>query len=355
MSLFSRYAREKFVYTSPKQDSRRFIEDINRYSAEFGADCVLPTSEAGILACSSHRKDLSCFPIVPREYDIEMTFRKANTLKLAEALGVPVPQTVHIASGTSPAIEFLSLKFPIVIKSDSSQVIRSSRTSTSRGTAYVYDQNGLEEECSARLRSGESVLLQEFIDGYGVGISGLFRDGQPVALIGHRRLRESTPTGGPSALAESIEVTPELHRLTTSLFRAIGFTGPAMAEFRIDRHTGRPYLMEINGRLWGTVMLAPAAGLDLPYLLWKMLHGSPIGPEETRFQAGVKGRYLIGDTKCLMLALKGRTENWPGAFPTRYGALKAYFSSFFDRHTTELILTQDDPMPFFARFLQHVG
>src|SRR5262247_3023019 len=58
LSLFSRYARETFIYTSPKRDCAKFIEDVNRYSQQFEADCVLPTSEAAIMACGQSRADL---------------------------------------------------------------------------------------------------------------------------------------------------------------------------------------------------------------------------------------------------------------------------------------------------------
>src|SRR4029077_12714552 len=58
MSLFSRYAREKFVYRSPKEDLSQFIRDVNHYSREFAANGVFPTSEAAIRACSQYRNQL---------------------------------------------------------------------------------------------------------------------------------------------------------------------------------------------------------------------------------------------------------------------------------------------------------
>src|SRR5215813_1806959 len=55
MSLFSRYCNEKFVYTSPKVDVGRFVQDVNHHCRQFNADAIFPTSEAGIMACSTHR------------------------------------------------------------------------------------------------------------------------------------------------------------------------------------------------------------------------------------------------------------------------------------------------------------
>jgi predicted ATP-grasp superfamily ATP-dependent carboligase len=304
------------------------------------------------MACSQYRKDLACVPLIPLEREIETTFSKAKTLALAESFGIAVPKTVHITGKSKQAIDALDLRLPVAIKSESSEVLLSGRAETSGKTAYAVTKAEVVKECQSRLAKGQSVLLQEFIDGYGVGISGLFAEGRPVALVAHRRIRESNPLGGPSALAETIEIEPRLLEATKSLFKALSFSGPAMTEFKIDRRTGQPYLMEINGRFWGTVLLAPAAGLDLPYLYWKMLNGMEIRPEDTRYQVGIKGRYLVGDTKCLMLCLKGKPKYWPGEFPRRWSAVKSYMQSFFDMHTKELLFAQGDRKPFFARLIQ---
>jgi predicted ATP-grasp superfamily ATP-dependent carboligase len=244
------------------------------------------------------------------------------------------------------------MSFPIVIKSESSEMMHSTRTATSRKTSYVFNSADLEMECRSRLAKGQTILLQQFIDGYGVGISGLFSKGQPVALIGHKRIRESDPLGGPSALAETMEIEPHLREMSVALLSAMSFTGPAMVEYKVDRRSGRPYLMEVNGRFWGSVLLAPAAGLDLPYLYWKMLNGMEITTEEKQFDAGIRGRYLVGDTKHLLHCLKGKPKNWTGEFESRRSAVKSYAGSFFDRKTKDLLLTRDDPMPFLARLIQ---
>jgi predicted ATP-grasp superfamily ATP-dependent carboligase len=352
MSLFSRYSTETFVYTSPKRDISKFIQGVNRFSRQFRADSVFPTSEAAIMACARHQGDLVCRPIIPGERQIETAFSKANTLRLGASLGIAVPRTICVSEADASSLDKLEMGFPVVVKSSSSEVFLSERIGTSAKTVYAFNQAELQRECRKRLARGEVPLLQEYIDGYGVGVSGLFDDGRPVAVIGHRRIRESNPLGGPSALAESIEIDPQLLEVTTTLFKKLQLSGPAMAEYKVDHRSGRPYLMEINGRFWGTILLAPAAGLDLPYLYWKMLNGMDISREETGYRTGVKGRYLVGDTKCLLLCLKGKPRNWPGRFAGRMVALRSYMRSFSDQQTTDLILTRDDPKPFFARLVQ---
>jgi predicted ATP-grasp superfamily ATP-dependent carboligase len=353
LSLFSRYARETFVYTSPKRDRAKFIEDVNRYSRQFDTDCVLPTSEAAIMACGQGRADLRCVPLIPSQHEIDTVFSKAEMLQAAQAVGIAVPQTVHITPQTAEILARIDpTRFPVVIKSESSELLLPARAATSAKTAYAFSRDDVVRECRARLDDGQGVLVQDFIDGYGLGISGLFDRGRAVALLGHRRVRESNPMGGPSAVAETIEMDPALLTASMALMRRIGFSGPAMVEFKMDRRTGRPYFMEINGRFWGSVLLGPLAGLDLPYLYWKMVNGIEVGADETRYRVGVRGRYLVGDTKCLLLCLKGKPKQWPGDFPPRRAALASYLHSFIDRHTHDLLLTRDDPAPFMARLIQ---
>src|ERR1700683_2317806 len=91
MSLMSPFAKEPFVYTSQKTDARKFIEDVNRYCRELRADCIFPTSEAGIMACSEHRKELVCDPIIPSEREIETIFSKDKTLAMTHTMGITAP------------------------------------------------------------------------------------------------------------------------------------------------------------------------------------------------------------------------------------------------------------------------
>jgi predicted ATP-grasp superfamily ATP-dependent carboligase len=352
MSLFSRYTKQKCVYTSPKRDLSKFIAEVNAHCLHFDVDHIFPTSEAAIMACSDRESELVATPIIPRRGEIETAFSKIKTLRIAQSLGIPVPKTLYLTGADTRALDRTTLKFPVVVKSESSETMRSGRAASSGKTFYAAGQAELEQECQSRLAMGQSVLLQEFIDGYGVGVSGLFSEGRPVALLGHRRIRESNPMGGPSALAETIAIEPKWLQRTTALLDRIGFTGPAMVEYKVDRQTGEAYLMEINGRFWGSVLLASAAGLDLPYLYWKMLNGLEIREEEKQYKIGIRGRSLVGDTKCLMVCLKGEPKNWPGEMASRGAALKAYFASFFDAQTRELILTSDDPLPFLGRLIQ---
>ena len=96
MSLFSRYCREYFIYTSPRQSIRKFIKDINYNIRKHDVHFLLPTSEATILACNSMKNEIKSELLIPTSNEIEVMFHKFNTLKLAELLKVKIPQTFLI-------------------------------------------------------------------------------------------------------------------------------------------------------------------------------------------------------------------------------------------------------------------
>jgi predicted ATP-grasp superfamily ATP-dependent carboligase len=352
MSLYSRYCSEKFVYTSPYVSIPRFLEDVNANAKRFDATMVFPTSEAAIMACGMARDHLAPELLGPSTEQIELLFDKSKTLLLAQSAGVATPRSQTVTRETMASLSENDVELPAVIKPGRSESIIEDRVVRGGGTDYAYSREELIEKADKMLARTPEVLVQEFIDGYGVGISGIFRNGDPVALFGHRRIRESNPLGGPSAVAVSMSVTDPLYHSTTEIIASTGYTGAAMVEYKIDRESRTPYFMEVNGRLWGSIHLALAAGLDLPYILWHIASDGT-APTESDYVEGVVARNLFGDTKHLVKALKGRPKQWPGPYPSRWRATRDYISLSFSR-PRGLLYTTDDPKPAFARVLQEV-
>ena len=181
-----------------------------------------------------------------------------------------------------------------------------------------------------------------------VGISGIFKNGLPVALFAHKRIRQTRPIGGPSALAESIALNDDLKNQALSMLKALEWSGPAMVEFKINEK-GEIYLLEINGRFWGSLYLPILAGIDIPFLYFKAANNIPIESQETSYQIGLKGRYFWGDLLNIFLRLKGIPEWWPDSYPSKTMAVKDFFSSFFDKKLVYLDLQWNDIKPFLIR------
>ena len=112
----------------------------------------------------------------------------------------------------------------------------------------------------------------------------------------HRRLVEHDVTRGAELAhatpgAESVD-EPALRASGLALLRALEWDGVAMVEFRRSDRDGRFYLMEINPRFPGSLDLAIASGVDLPWLYMQMAIGRPVeGPASYRL--GLRYHWLV--------------------------------------------------------------
>ena len=84
-----------------------------------------------------------------------------------------------------------------------------------------------------------------------------------------------------------------------ALLEALHWRGAATVEFTRDARDGKPRLMQINGRLWNSLPLAVASGIDFPFLLYTLaLQGTC--PEQFDYRVGVRGRSLAPDAQRLL-------------------------------------------------------
>jgi len=60
-----------------------------------------------------------------------------------------------------------------------------------------------------------------------------------------------------------------------ALLDYVGWHGVAMVEFNVSSR-GIPYLIELNGRFWGSLRLAIDAGVDFPWLLYQLTIGKDL-------------------------------------------------------------------------------
>ena len=190
---------------------------------------------------------------------------------------MPTPRTA-LARSVDDALGAASeLGWPVVVKPVASRVYRDGAVEAFE-VAYADGPQQLVEQIG-RLAGRTPVLLQEYLPGEGVGVELLADQGRPLAAFQHRRLHEVPITGGASALREGVELDEVLHGHAVRLLEALRWTGLAMVEFRVG--PDGPALMEINGRVWGSLPLAVRSGVDFPIRLAELHLGRRLhrGPE----------------------------------------------------------------------------
>jgi protein-tyrosine-phosphatase/predicted ATP-grasp superfamily ATP-dependent carboligase len=262
-----------------------------RFALAERASWVVPTSDSSLqIVCAAYDELTTiCAVGSPPPRIVQRILDKAVTLATAAGCGVPVPASVAIESARDLDAALEQLRFPIVAKPGD----KSRRTSHQFKTRTFTSAAELRAIFGAEPRFGEGLLFQTYHRGQGVGIEVLVSKGELLASFQHRRLSETPPSGGVAVVAVAEPVDPVLLDHSLRLLRALEWEGVAMVEFRHDRATGESALMEVNGRFWGSLPLAVAAGVDFPLYAWQLSQGVvPIPPSSYRY--GLRVRWSAG-------------------------------------------------------------
>lgn len=308
----SRYCARPVQYPDPATDPAAFVDALIALVREHAIDAIVPVADVATMVIAEHRHILEpiCRLPIGDTLSVRRAADKADIVRTAQRLGVPVPQTVFLESRHGLQDCLPQLSFPVVVKAKSSRL----RTATgwiSSGVRYAKNADELARDVAGRHDAEFPLLLQERIDGPGMGIFLCYDRGAPVAVFSHKRLREKPPSGGVSVLSESVDVPPVARQYSEALLRELNWQGVAMVEFKVDARDGTPRLMEINGRFWGSLQLAIDAGVDFPVILLRSLEGAEPRPSPV-YRTGVKSRWLLGDLDSLMSQVFGGARTrWP--------------------------------------------
>jgi predicted ATP-grasp superfamily ATP-dependent carboligase len=264
---------------------------------------MFPMTDATTELVLKHRRDFPGTEIpFPGLSAYEAVTDKSRLFKTARNAGVPVPRTLYFDNADSVDWVNNEMDFPAVIKPFRSRIFKNGGIEiTSVKYARSREELGRTIEKYSWLRN-HPFMLQQYIEGHGQGVFILCDRGKLIAGFAHKRLREKPPSGGVSVLSKSVEVQQPMLDMAMKLLAPLQWHGVAMVEFKVSAD-GTPYLMEINGRFWGSLQLAIDAGVDFPFLLYRIACGQDVEPQ-TGFRTGRLCRWLLGDLDHLYLKLK---------------------------------------------------
>jgi len=317
VGFHSRHVRERFIYPSPTRAPGAFVEAVLDGIARWSVDLVIPVTDAAMLPLSAERERIpgSCRVAMPDREPLRLAADKDRTLAIAADLGIPVPRSQLMDSAEAARQAAAALGLPLVLKPISSRTYRDRRPVEAFEVSYASRAEDVLDRWHG-LQGRVGILAQEYCAGEGHGVGLLMHEGRPLAAFQHRRIHEVPLTGGPSSLRESVKLDPVLYDYSVRLLAALRWTGLAMVEFKVGREG--PKLMEINGRVWGSLPLAVMSGVDFPRLLGELyLQGPPapgVEPQLT-YRTGVRARNLGLDLVWIASALGGRGGRRPFPVP----------------------------------------
>jgi D-aspartate ligase len=175
------------------------------------------------------------------------------------------------------------------------------------------------------------LMIQELIPGDGTAqqsYAALCRDGEVLASLTACRTRQfPMDFGRASTFVETID-DPYVERDARRLLSAIRFTGLVEVEFKAG------LLLDVNPRPWGWQSLGGRAGVDFPYLLWRMASGATV--PSARAVTGV--RWVRMTTDVMAVASEVRAGRM---------SARSYLRSL--RRPLEFaVFARDDPLPAFV-------
>jgi protein-tyrosine-phosphatase/predicted ATP-grasp superfamily ATP-dependent carboligase len=343
----SRYIRKAHLLPSWKHPVVIWKPSLQRLLVAEKFDLVLPCIDPIIMALHQHRNEFEQHGRIYLLSDtaFEVTFDKFKTADLARSLEIPVAHEVIVRSATEIDRIRAQFELPVVLKPKASfgqgdverQMVRK---------AYCWEamERHVEEMCSRG-----PVSVQENFIGRGVGVELLMNNGEMLMAFQHVRLHEPMHGGG-SSYRMSVPLNPDLVNAAVRILGHLHYTGVAMVEFKMNPETGRWLLIEINGRFWGSLPLAVAAGADFPLALAQLLvEGKTCFPRE--FRTGICCRNFRADLGWQRANLHAdRTDPTLASLPLSQVLWETVRNVVLLRERSDTF-TWDDPMPGFAEIV----
>jgi len=331
--FFSKYCKHKVVYPSPKKNKEEFVNYLIKILQKNNYDALFPVADACLEPIINNEEEISKYTRIalpPRKIFMK-AYDKQITLKIATENNIPHPKTYFVNDLDELYNIENKLEYPAVIKPR----ISSGR----RGIEICNSFDELITNYKKIHSEYGKLLIQELIP-YGgeFGVYILFNyNSEPRAITVQRRLRSYPVSGGPSTLRETFknEISEKSVETAFKLLKAMKWVGVAMVEFRIDARDGTPKLMEVNPRFWGSLQLSILAGVDFPYLLYKMIIDGDVEPV-LDYKEGVRCRWLLPGDILWFLSAPNKLKN---------------FKEFLKFNTPDDILSWEDPGPTFGFML----
>jgi predicted ATP-grasp superfamily ATP-dependent carboligase len=340
VSQWSRYV-SRVIRVKGIREERATVDAVLEVGRRFGLkDWVLfPTRDEHVAAFSRYRNELAeHFRMTTPVWEtVKWAWDKKNSYKLAEKLGIPIPQTWNIRS--SDELQALYSHLPLAIKPAIKENFFYATGAKAWRANTPEELHSLFNRASLQIKVSE-ILIQEIVSGDGThqySFCAFCRNGLVHSSLVARRLRQHPREFGRAATyVESAEM-PIVEELSERFLKEIDYSGLVEIEFKRDARDGRYKLIDVNARTWGFISIGLAAGVDFPYLLFADQIGLPIEPCRGRIEVG--WLRLVTDVPTALRDMIGG-----------HLSLRSYIASL--RNTrVEAVFAKSDPVPSLAEII----
>lgn len=322
---------------APNEDPRGFIDAVKDAVDRVGYEVVFGARDVDVLCLSHHRDEIGAVIPYPAHEHLVGVMDKEKLYAAAQSVGIATPKT---EPATPKRID--SWPVPTMVKA---RLHASADGTASRlprlETRPARTRDELRAIASEMQAAGGEPLLQERISGRLLELSVLCGpDGQLLAHV----LQEADavwPVGaGVAVRARTVPMDEALLERSAALTRERRWYGIAELQFLVPPE-GEPHLIDFNGRFYGSLALAVAAGVNAPAMWAAMATQRPLPPTPIP-TIGRRYQWFLADfRRSLDGGARGRLKRAIGTFAYARGAAQSVFSV-------------RDPLPA-ARYMTIIG
>lgn len=288
--MSSRRVRATHEVPPPGCAGAELADALRRAIGAEGYEIVFAATDADLLALSALRGRLPAVVPHPPHASVLRALDKAQLAAAADAAGLPSPRTT--LAGDAAA-----MRFPALVKPRLHGDIRAVTAAPSVDAQIV----GSAAEARERLRHlralGRDAVLQEIVHGRLVALTVVCdRDARPVARVQQEALRTWPGQVGRSVRARTVAIDEHLAAGVARLLAELRWFGLAQLQF-IAPPEGPPKLIDLNGRFYGSLALALAAGVNLPASWAALATGRPAPASRADALAGARYQWLESDLR----------------------------------------------------------
>jgi carbamoyl-phosphate synthase large subunit len=256
MASASYFADE--VFTVPRVSEVGYIKSLLEVCQREKVDMLIPLFEPEFAILNEHRQEFledGTFVLLSDTNALQICSNKCNTYKFFTENNIKTPST-WLANDFP-----VETSFPLFVKPCSGM--------GSQGAKRVVSPIELDHA----LGYSKDMIVQQFISGieYTLDVLADF-GGQALSVVPRERLEVRS---GEVSKGKTVD-RPDLIQQAVYIVEKLGAIGPLTLQC-IDTGT-QVYWIEINPRFGGGVPLAIKAGVDYPYILYRLMRGEKVMP-----------------------------------------------------------------------------
>ena len=278
-------------------DLEGFVEGVTAAVEDGGYTVVFGARDVEAIALSQVRDRIPAIVPYPPHEVVLSSFDKLNLGQAAAAAGIATPEPM---TAVNPR---LTPAGRVIVKARFHAVLDRPGSPPRIDGQAVTSVAARDRRVAEILGAGGLPLVQEHIDGTLMSLTILLGPrGDLIARAQQEAELIYPPWIGVSVRATTVEVDRDLAARAVVMLRDLGWHGLAQLQFLVPED-GVPRLIDFNGRFYGSLALAIAAGANFP-ALWA---DAAIGREAVPAEAAPGHRYqwLWGDLRRALVERRG--------------------------------------------------